>query len=90
MAAMTLKEENPASSTLLYQRAMARRAASLIAFLENIILRDWQSPYTVFISGYCSNSIAARCFCPSVHFRPDLNRRYLKRMSNFLRVSPLG
>ncbi len=30
---MTLKERNPASSTLLYQRAMDRRAASLIVFV---------------------------------------------------------
>lgn len=72
---MTLKERNPASSTLLYQRAMDRRAASLIVFLAKIIRREWHSPYAVWMSGYSSNSISALCFCLSVHLSADLNRR---------------
>ena len=72
---MTLNEWNPASSTLLYHLAMDRRAASFIVFFEKIILKEWQSPYAFFISGYSSNNIAARCFCLSVQSLADLNSR---------------
>ena len=75
LAAMTLNEWNPASSTLLYHLAIASRAASLTVFFENIIRREWQSPYAACMSGYSSNSIRARCFCLSVHLSADLNNR---------------
>ena len=70
-----VNECSPASSTLLYQRAIDRRAASLIVFLEKIILREWHRPYAVFMSGYSSKSIAARCFCLSVHLSADMKSR---------------
>ena len=41
---MTLKEWNPASSTLLYHLAMESLAASLIVFFEKIILSECDSP----------------------------------------------
>ncbi len=52
---MTLKEWNPASSTLLYHFAIDKRAASLIVFFEKIIRKEWHRPYAVLISGYSSN-----------------------------------
>lgn len=72
---MTLKEWNPAFSTLFFHLAMDRRAASLIVFLEKIIRSEWHNPYAVLMSGYSSKSIAARCFCLPVHFSADLNKR---------------
>ena len=86
---MTLKECIPASSTLLYHRAIARRAASFMVFLEKIIRREWHKPYAFLMSGYSSNRIAALCFCFSVHLSADLKSRYRERISNSLRVSPL-
>ena len=38
---MTFNERIPASSTLLYHRAIARYAASFMVFFENIIRREW-------------------------------------------------
>lgn len=40
---MVLKEWNPASSILLYHRAMESRTSCLIVFLEKFILSDWHS-----------------------------------------------
>ena len=70
---MTLKECSLASSTLLYHRAMAKRAASLTVFFEKIIRREWHKPYALWMSGYSLNSITALCFCFSVHLLADLN-----------------
>ena len=72
---MTLKECSLASSTLLYHRAMAKRAASLTVFFEKIIRREWHKPYALWMSGYSLNSITALCFCFSVHLLADLNNR---------------
>ena len=74
---MTLKECIPASSTLLYHRAIARRAASFMVFLEKIIRREWHKPYAFLMSGYSSNRIAALCFCFSVHLSADLKSEIL-------------
>ena len=87
---MTLKEWNPVSSTLLYHRAIDKRAASFIVFLEKIMRSEWRNTYAVFMSGYASKSISALCSCLSAHLSADLNSRYRERKSNSLRVSPLG
>ena len=42
---MVLKDLNPASATWLYQRAKFSLAASLMLFLENIILKECVSEY---------------------------------------------
>ncbi len=70
---MTLNCFIPVSSTLLYHRTIARRAASLIVFLVKIIRSEWHNLYTILISGYSSNNIAALYFCQSVHLPADLN-----------------
>ena len=72
---MTLNECNPASSTLLYHRAIESLAASLIEFFENIIRKEWHSPYACLISGYSSNSIDALSFCRCVQLSEDLKSR---------------
>ena len=54
---MTLKECIPASSTLLYHPAIARRAASFMVFFENTILKEWHKPYVFLMSGYSSNIV---------------------------------
>ena len=59
-----------------------------MVFLENIIRREWHKPYAFLTSGYSSNSIAALCFCLSVHLSADLKSKYRERISNSLRVSP--
>ena len=86
---MTFNERIPASSTLLYHRAIARYAASFMVFFENIIRREWHKPYAFLISGYSSNRMAALCFCLSVHLSADLKSKYREHISNSLRVSPL-
>lgn len=84
-----LKECSPASSSLLYQRATANRAAFLMVFFENIIRREWHRPYAILMSGYSQNSTAALCFRLSVHLSADLKSKCRERISNSLRVSPL-
>ena len=46
---MTFNERIPASSTLLYHRAIARYATSFMVFFENIIRREWHKPYAFLI-----------------------------------------
>ena len=85
-----LKEWNPASSTLLYHLAIDSLAASLIVFLANIILNEWQSEYASCKSGYSSKSILALFFCLSVHLSADLKSRYLLLASSSFLLSPFS
>ena len=71
---MTLKEWNPAFSTLLYHFAIVSLAASLMVFLAKIILSEWQSEYAFCKSGYSSKRISDLFFCLSVHLSADLKR----------------
>ena len=48
-----------------------------------------QSIYTVLMSGYSSNRIAARCLWRALQLFADLKSRYLERANNSLRVSPV-
>ena len=51
VAEMVLKDLNSESVTSLYQRAKLSRAASLMLFFENIILKECVSEYPFLISG---------------------------------------
>ena len=87
---MTLKERNPASSTLLYQSCHGQACGILDCVLAKIIRREWHSPYAVLMSGYSSNSIAALCFCLSVHFSADLKQEITRAYKQFLAGVSIG
>lgn len=61
LAAITIKLLNPELFTYSYQRVSYSLAASLMAFLENIILSECVSEYASFKSGYISKSTFALC-----------------------------
>lgn len=68
-----------------------RKSCSILnSIFEKIILKECESPYAVFKSGYSLNRISALLLCDSVHFSPDLNRRYLLLASNSFLVSPFS
>ena len=87
---MTLKERNPASSTLLYQRAMDRRAASLIVFLAKVIRREWHSPYAVLMSGYSSIQYRGPLPLPVGPFVGRLEQEITRAYKQFLSGVSIG
>ena len=91
---MTFNERIPASSTLLYHRAIARYAASFMVFFENIIRREWHKPYAFLISGYSSNAKAESFNAKIKLFRANLSgvadkKFFLFHIANAICVSPL-
>ena len=87
---MVLNERNPASATLLYQRARFSLAALLTERLLKIVLRFRERLYVAFRSGYSANIISALCRCRGAHFSGDLNRAYRPLAKSALSVSPFS